>query len=68
MPIYEYRCRKCDETFEVMQKVSEDNRDLQCPKCHTDRPERLLSSFCAGSAKSGGSPSRASGHSSPGHS
>ena len=67
MPIYEYRCRKCNETFEVIQKVNEDNSDLRCPKCETDRPERLLSAFCAGSAK-GGSSSQAPGHSSPGHS
>jgi len=67
MPIYEYRCRKCKETFEVMQKINEDNRGLRCPKCRTDEPERLLSSFCSGSSKS----SNAAGgsvHSSPGHS
>lgn len=23
MPLYDYRCRKCDETFEVMQKFSD---------------------------------------------
>jgi putative FmdB family regulatory protein len=67
MPIYEYRCRKCEETFEVMQKVNEDNKVLQCPKCQTDEPERLLSSFCSGSPKSA-TAARGSGHSSPGHS
>jgi putative FmdB family regulatory protein len=67
MPIYEYRCRKCKETFEVMQKVNEENRGLRCPKCETDEPERLLSAFCSGSPK-GNTTTRAPGHSSPGHS
>ena len=67
MPIYEYRCRKCKETFEVMQKVSEDNKGLRCPNCETDEPERLLSAFCSGGPKST-TATRAAAHSSPGHS
>jgi putative FmdB family regulatory protein len=67
MPIYEYRCIKCNETFEVMQKVNEDNRGLQCPICQADEPERLLSAFCSGSSKSS-TGIKAPAHSSPGHS
>ena len=65
MPIYEYECRNCGERFEVIQKSGEGNEDLCCPKCDTDKPERVLSVFCSGGAKgatSGGS------HSAPGHS
>ncbi len=69
MPIYEYRCTKCKETFEVMQKVSEGNRGLQCPKCGTEEPERLLSAFCSSSSKStAGTTASAHSHSSSGHS
>ena len=67
MPIYEYRCRKCNETFEVMQKVNEGNAALRCPKCETEEPERLLSAFCSGSSK-GNAATAGSAHSSPGHS
>ena len=66
MPIYEYECRACKERFEVMQRMSETNEDLHCPKCDTDKPERLISAFCSttsGKASFGGS-----SHSSPGHS
>ena len=66
MPIYEYKCRKCDEKFEVLQKVNEDNKDLCCPKCKTDKPERLLSAFCSGTGK--GASSGSTAHSAPGHS
>jgi putative FmdB family regulatory protein len=65
MPIYEYECRNCKETFEVIQKSGEDNEGLCCPKCNTDKPERLLSSFCSGTSKS---PSSGSAHAAPGHS
>ena len=32
MPIYEYRCRKCAKTFEIMQKFS-DKPITRCPSC-----------------------------------
>ncbi|MEW6455186.1 MAG: FmdB family zinc ribbon protein [Acidobacteriota bacterium] len=32
MPIYEYRCKDCNEKFEFMQKVG-DQPIEQCPKC-----------------------------------
>ena len=67
MPIYEYRCRNCKETFEAIQKVNEGNKGLRCPKCQTDEPERLLSAFCSGSPK-GTTATKAPVHSSPGHS
>ncbi len=65
MPIYEYECRKCNERFEVMQKMSEGNEGLSCPKCKAEKPERLLSAFCSSKGKS--SPG-ASTHATTGHS
>jgi len=32
MPIYEYRCEKCDNVFEVLQSGF-DEREETCPKC-----------------------------------
>jgi len=32
MPIYGYRCKSCDHTFEVMQSVSDEPIEV-CPKC-----------------------------------
>jgi len=66
MPIYEYECRKCKERFEVLQKIDEGNAGLCCPKCDTDKPEKVLSAFCSGAAK--GTAAGSSAHSSPGHS
>ncbi len=41
MPIYEYRCRKCGEEFEVMQKITEDPLK-KCINCG-GRVDRLIS-------------------------
>ncbi len=40
MPLYEYTCRKCDHTFETLVRNGE---TVECPECHSDRLERLLS-------------------------
>lgn len=44
MPIYEYRCRGCGETFSHLhRRLSE--QAPKCPRCGTDAPRKLLSVF-----------------------
>jgi len=45
MPIYEYQCTQCEERFEVRQSMGADGSELHCPKCTTQNPKRVLSSF-----------------------
>lgn len=45
MPLYEYRCRMCGETFELLRRFSDADRDLICPQCRSEQIERLLSTF-----------------------
>ena len=40
MPLYEYSCQECDHTFETL--VFEGDK-VECPQCHSDQLERLLS-------------------------
>lgn len=43
MPIYEYRCRQCENTMEILQKAS-DPPPTTCPKCEaTSSLDRLVS-------------------------
>jgi putative FmdB family regulatory protein len=42
MPLYEYRCRTCDETFERRRPMSEASQVAECPSGHLDSM-RLLS-------------------------
>ncbi len=44
MPVYEYRCRSCDNTFSAL-VVSSDTpaEDVVCPRCKEHQAEKLLS-------------------------
>jgi putative FmdB family regulatory protein len=47
MPIYAYRCRKCDEVFESFRGIYDNDDSVACPKCGEKKPRRVLSSvFC----------------------
>lgn len=56
MPIFEYKCRKCREPFEVLFRSLEDRPAVLCPKCGSKRAERLLSAFAGkiGNTSGGG--------------
>jgi putative FmdB family regulatory protein len=44
MPIYDYRCKKCKEPFEVLKSIREsDNMEL-CPHCNSecDKTHRVI--------------------------
>ena len=43
MPIYEFRCATCRNTFEQLMPMSARNPD--CPHCHGKDVEKLFSAF-----------------------
>ena len=45
MPIYAYKCRKCGEKFESFRSISDDDSEVECPKCGAKNHQRELSSF-----------------------
>lgn len=42
MPIYEFKCTKCEEFFEVI-VMGSDDKDIDCPKCKSKEFERVVS-------------------------
>ena len=42
MPIYEYKCSKCEHQFEVIQRFS-DNPVESCPECNEKQVKKLVS-------------------------
>ncbi len=42
MPIYEYRCNKCENVFEEIQKITAEPQ-ATCPKCGSSDTHRLVS-------------------------
>ncbi len=43
MPIYEFRCLKCSEVFEILMVSTKDDVDMRCPHCKSEDFERVLS-------------------------
>ena len=42
MPIYEYKCLKCEHQFEVIQRFSDNPVEI-CPKCKKNEVKKLIS-------------------------
>ncbi len=45
MPIYEYKCKSCDETFESYRGLLDSDSNVKCPKCGSGNLQRVLSRF-----------------------
>jgi len=55
MPLYEYQCRSCDKTFEMLRRIKDTDTDVECPYCHAKKVERQFSSFASGGCGRSGS-------------
>ncbi len=53
MPLYEYKCAKCKEVFEVLRPMQERDEPVPCPECGSPDPARILSPFATASGSSG---------------
>jgi putative FmdB family regulatory protein len=42
MPIYEYACERCDDEFEVEQRITDAPLE-RCPSCRSPKVKRLIS-------------------------
>ncbi len=43
MPIYEFKCLKCNEYFELLLMKSDDKIEMKCPECTSCEIERVIS-------------------------
>ncbi len=43
MPIYEFKCLKCEEFFELLVMSDDEETKMACPKCKTEDFERVMS-------------------------
>ncbi len=55
MPIYEFKCLKCEEYFELLMMNQNEELDLKCPKCKSEEFERVVSTtnYAMGDSGSG---------------
>ena len=45
MPVYEYRCEKCEQQFEATQSVHARPEDTVCPHCRAQSATRICRRF-----------------------
>ena len=45
MATYEYKCKKCSETFEIRRMMGGGDTEVKCPKCGSTDAERVYFSF-----------------------
>ena len=49
MPLYEYNCQSCENTFTELRSSSEMDEPIECPDCGESKTHRVLSGFAVGS-------------------
>jgi putative FmdB family regulatory protein len=60
VPLYDFRCRTCGETFEVRRSMSEASAPVACPAGHTDTV-KLMPLVAVGGRATGSDPAPAAG-------
>ena len=45
MPLFEFRCEKCQNEFEELLFRRDEESGVSCPSCGSERVEKLVSSF-----------------------
>ena len=60
MPLFEFRCLKCDDVFEMLVISEKEEIEMKCPKCGAEDFERVMSttSYAMGASSTGGSADR----------
>ena len=55
MPIFEFKCTKCEEFFEVIVMGSDNEQEIGCPKCKSKEFQRVVSTtnYAMGNSGSG---------------
>jgi len=52
MPYYDYKCLKCNNTFEIEKGMNEVPEDLNCPKCGSSKTKRVFNKIRIGKSES----------------
>jgi putative FmdB family regulatory protein len=43
MPVFDYRCKKCNTNYDILHKGKEIIEDIQCPACGSQLHVKLIS-------------------------
>ncbi len=53
MPLYEFKCKKCNATFE---ELVNSNTKVACPECNSKKVEKKFSTFSTSDTENGTPP------------
>lgn len=46
MPVYEFKCEKCNKNFSLMMSISEyEKTKFRCPKCKSTKVKQKITAF-----------------------
>lgn len=62
MPIYEYECAKCKNSFEMSRPMAARDEAVACPQCGGTQTGRKLSVVSVGADKAGAGAAAGGGH------
>ncbi|MEJ5370117.1 MAG: zinc ribbon domain-containing protein [Bryobacteraceae bacterium] len=55
MPMYEYRCLECGTKYEQLRRMSDADKNLECPVCGSPNVRREISACAIGGSSSSSS-------------
>jgi putative FmdB family regulatory protein len=61
VPVYEYRCRECDVTFEVRRSLTEPSSLTACPSGHVETSRVFTPVGLGGLGSAAGAPTQSGG-------
>lgn len=47
MPMYEYGCQECETQFTLLRRMDQNDQDIICPDCRSNRVQRQFSVFAS---------------------
>ncbi|MFH1037717.1 MAG: zinc ribbon domain-containing protein [PVC group bacterium] len=56
MPIFSYRCEKCDHTFDLLEGMTAEKTERKCPECGSTRIKKTHAAFSVGKGGSRSAP------------
>jgi putative FmdB family regulatory protein len=51
MPVYDYQCKDCHKSFELVLTLTEHEKEVHCPHCGSRNVEQELTEFFAVTSK-----------------
>lgn len=54
MPMYEYKCKACGQSFDKLSSIVEKDEAKECPYCGKSDSEKMISNFLGANSSSSG--------------